>query len=141
MAIHKFTRLVDRGLPVPRFGDGSTRRDYTYITDIVSGIVRAIERVQGFDIINLGGSRTTSLADLIALLEKLLGKTAIVEEAPDQAGDVVATWADVAKARRLLGYDPKVPLAEGLARFVGWYRTPERPAERGVSVRGQGDRS
>src|SRR5207249_9977278 len=70
MAIHKFTRLVDQGLPVPRFGDGSTRRDYTYITDIVAGVLRAIERVQGFEILNLGGSQTTSLADLITLLER-----------------------------------------------------------------------
>jgi UDP-glucuronate 4-epimerase len=124
MAIHKFTRLIDRGLPVPRFGDGSTRRDYTYIDDIVGGIVRAVERVRGFEIINLGGSRTTNLADLIGLLERHLGKKAVVEEARDQPGDVVATWADVAKAQRLLGYDPKVGLDEGLSRFIEWYRRP-----------------
>lgn len=122
MAIHRFTRLIDRGLPLPRFGDGSTSRDYTYVDDIIQGVLRAIERVQGFEIINLGGSRTTRLLDLIGLLEDRLGKKAVVEAQPDQPGDVVATWADVAKARRLLGYEPKVPIEEGLTRFVAWYR-------------------
>ena len=130
MAIHKFTRLIDRGLPVPRFGDGSTRRDYTYITDIVAGVLRAIERVQGFEILNLGGSQTTSLADLIALLERHLRRKATIEEKPAQPGDVVATFADVSKARRLLGYDPKVAVGEGVARFVEWYRKPERASVR-----------
>jgi UDP-glucuronate 4-epimerase len=126
MAIHKFTRLVDRGLPVPRFGDGSTGRDYTYIDDIICGVRRAIERVQGYEIINLGGSRTTRLADLIAMLEERLGKRAVVEAQPDQPGDVVTTWADVAKARRLLGYEPRVGIEEGLTRFVAWYRGEQR---------------
>jgi UDP-glucuronate 4-epimerase len=125
MAIHKFTRLIDRGLPLPRFGDGSTRRDYTYITDIVTGVVRAIDRVQGYEIINLGESQTTSLSELIGRLEALLGKKAVIEEAPEQPGDVRRTCADVGKARRLLGYDPSVPVADGLARFVAWYRRPE----------------
>ena len=123
MAIHKFTRFIDRGLPLPRFGDGSTRRDYTYIDDIVHGVMRAIERVQGYEILNLGGARTTSLQELIGHLERRLGKKAIVEPQPEQPGDVVATWADVEKAKRLLGYDPKVGIEEGLQRFVDWYRT------------------
>ena len=123
MAIHKFTRLIDRGLPVPRFGDGSTRRDYTYITDIIDGVMRAIERVQGFEIINLGGSQTTGLSDLIALLEENLGQRAVVEEEPGQPGDVVATWADVEKARRLLEFEPKIPVEEGIRRFAEWYRS------------------
>ncbi|MGH9749202.1 MAG: GDP-mannose 4,6-dehydratase [Candidatus Polarisedimenticolia bacterium] len=122
MAIHRFTRLIDRGLPVPRFGDGSTRRDYTYITDIVNGVMRAIDRVQGFEIINLGGSQTTRLDQLIALLERNLGQKALIEEEPPQPGDVVATHADVEKARRLLGYEPKVGIEEGVRRFVEWYR-------------------
>ncbi|MBI4169626.1 MAG: GDP-mannose 4,6-dehydratase [Acidobacteria bacterium] len=122
MAIHKFTRLIDRGLPLQRFGDGSTRRDYTFISDIINGVMRAIERVQGFEIINLGGSQSTPLDQLIGLLERHVGQKAIVEGEPGQPGDVVATWADVLKARRLLGYEPKVPLGEGLARFVEWYR-------------------
>jgi UDP-glucuronate 4-epimerase len=123
MAIHKFTRLIDRGLPVPRFGDGSTRRDYTYISDIVNGVLRAIERVQGFEIINLGGSVTTRLDELIALLEKHLNQKAIIENEPAQPGDVVATYADVEKARRLLGFEPEVRPDEGIARFVDWYRS------------------
>ena len=122
MAIHKFTRLIDRGLPLSRFGDGSTRRDYTYISDIIHGVLSAIERVQGFEIINLGGSQTTRLDELITLLERHLNMKAIVEDEPGQPGDVVATYADVDKARRLLGYEPKVPVEEGLKLFVDWYR-------------------
>lgn len=125
MAIHKFTRFIDRGLPLPRFGDGTTRRDYTYITDIVTGLLRAIERVQGYEVINLGGSHTTTLNELIGKLEERLGKKAIVEPAEDQPGDVVATWADVAKAQRLLGYDPRVTIDSGLSKFVQWYRQQE----------------
>jgi UDP-glucuronate 4-epimerase len=123
MAIHKFARLIDRGLPVPRFGDGSTRRDYTYITDIINGLLRAIERVQGFEIINLGGSQTTRLDELIAHLETHLEQKALIEEGPGQPGDVVATYADVDKARRLLGYEPEVAVGEGIGRFVEWYRS------------------
>ena len=122
MAIHKFTRLIDRGLPVPRFGDGTTRRDYTYISDIIDGVLRAIERVQGFEIINLGGSQTTRLTDLIDLLGKTLGQPPIIEEEIGQPGDVVATYADVDKARRLLEYEPRVSLEEGIGRFVEWYK-------------------
>lgn len=122
MAIHKFTRLIDRGLPLPRFGDGSTRRDYTYVADIIAGVLRSIERVRGYEIINLGGSRTTRLQELIAHLESRLGKKAIVAAEPDQPGDVVATWADVDKAQRLLGYEPRTPIEAGLTAFVDWYR-------------------
>ena len=131
MAIHKFTRFIDRGLPLPRFGDGSTQRDYTYIDDVISGVVRAVERVQGYEILNLGGSRTTRLADLIAHLERLLDKKAVIEGQPDQPGDVVTTWADVAKAHRLLEYEPKIGIEEGLARFIEWYR---RTGERGAGA-------
>jgi UDP-glucuronate 4-epimerase len=127
MAIHKFTRFIDRGLPLPRFGDGSTRRDYTYIDDIVHGVMRSVERVQGYEILNLGGAHTTSLQELIGYLEQRLGNKAIVEPQPDQPGDVVATWADVEKAKRLLGYDPKVGIEEGLSRFVDWYRSAGAP--------------
>ena len=130
MAIHKFTRFIDRGLPLPRFGDGTTSRDYTFVTDIVSGVKRAIERVQGYEIINLGGSRTTTLNQLIEKLEERLGKKAIVEPAADQPGDVVATWADVSKAQRLLGYDPRIAIDSGLSRFVQWYRQQEQSTRR-----------
>jgi UDP-glucuronate 4-epimerase len=126
MAIHKFTRLIDRGQALPRFGDGSTSRDYTFITDIVAGVTRAIERVQGYEIINLGGSRTTRLEELIRMIEARLGKPAVVEAQPDQPGDVVTTWADVTKAKRLLGYEPKVAIEDGLTQFVDWYRNGER---------------
>ena len=140
MAIHKFTRFIDRGLPLPRFGDGSTRRDYTYVTDVVAGILRAIERVQGYEIINLGGSRTTRLTDLIALLETRLGRKAAVEGQPDQPGDVVTTWADVDKAHRLLGYDPKVTIEDGLTRFVEWYRSAGEGAPAAAGAPTAGDR-
>ena len=140
MAIHKFTRLIDRGLPVPRFGDGSTERDYTYITDIVAGVQRAVERVQGFEVLNLGGSRTTKLSDLIGLIEAQLGKKAVIEATDEQPGDVRATWADVSKARRLLEFEPTVSIEEGLRRFIGWYRRPERgspPAGTASTERGR----
>ena len=116
---------------IPRFGDGTSRRDYTYISDIVAGVMRAIERVQGYEIINLGGSRTTTLSELIAKLEERLGKTAVIESNADQPGDVVATWADVSKAQRLLGYEPRVSLDDGLTRFVTWYRELEEDAVAG----------
>ena len=131
MAIHKFTRLIDRGLPLPRFGVGETRRDYTYVTDIVTGVMRAIDRVQGFEIINLGGSKTTQLNELIAMIEGQLKKTANISQMEDCPGDVVATWADVSKAKRLLGYEPAVSIEDGVKRFVDWYRRPEREAAPG----------
>jgi UDP-glucuronate 4-epimerase len=138
MAIHKFTRFIDRDLPLPRFGDGSTRRDYTHISDIIAGLMRGLERVQGFEIINLGGSHTTPLSELIAMLEARLGKKARIEPADEQPGDVVATWADVAKARRLLGYNPAVTLAEGLSDFVSWYRRLERGEDPAAAGSGRG---
>ena len=128
MAIHKFTRFIDRGLPLPRFGDGSTQRDYTFITDIVAGVMNAIERVQGYEIINLGGSRSTTLAALIEMLEARIGKKAEVEPAGEQPGDVAATWADIGKAQRLLGYNPSVSIEQGLSDFVAWYRRLEGEA-------------
>ena len=128
MAIHKFTRLIDRDMPIPRFGDGSTERDYTYISDIIRGIKSAIDTVQGYEIINVGGSATTSLSDLIAMIEKRLGKSAIIEETGEQPGDVTTTWADVRKAERLLGYRPKIGIEKGLDLFIKWYRNPEPPS-------------
>src|SRR5262245_6381345 len=136
MAIHKFTRFIDRGLPLPRFGDGSTRRDYTYVDDVIAGVMRAVERVQGYEILNLGGSRTTRLSELIAHLERLLDRKAVIEGQPDQPGDVVTTWADVAKAQRLLEYEPKIGIEEGLARFVDWYRGTEQRAAGAAAPRG-----
>ncbi len=122
MAIHKFTDQLARGRPLTLFGDGGSRRDYTFIDDIVDGILATIELAPGFEIINLGGAETTALADLVRWLAEELGVEPRIEYLPDQPGDVPITYADVTKAERLLGYSPKVPIREGLARFVDWYR-------------------
>ena len=123
LAISKFTSLIDGGRPVPRYGDGSTARDYTYIDDIVEGILASL-RYEGdkFDIFNLGGSQTTTLQELIVAIEQALGKTALIESLPMQPGDVPRTFADVSKAGRLLGYAPHTPIKVGIPKFVEWYR-------------------
>ena len=122
MAIHKFTRLVMEGRPLPRFGDGRTERDYTYIDDILDGLVKALDRVRGYGVFNLGESKRVSLAYLIGLIEKAVGRSAQVEILPEQPGDVRMTYADITRARRDLGYDPRVPIEEGIQRFVAWMR-------------------
>jgi UDP-glucuronate 4-epimerase len=122
MAIHKFTDLIARGERVPMYGDGSTRRDYTFVDDIVDGIVAARDLGPDFEIFNLGGAETTSLADLVRWIAEELGVEAKIDRLPEQPGDVPITYADVAKAHRMLGYSPKVPIREGLRRFVRWYR-------------------
>jgi UDP-glucuronate 4-epimerase len=122
MAIHKFTDLLWRGRPVPLFGDGGSRRDYTYVDDIVDGLLATLELAPGFEILNLGGAETTSLADLVRFLAVELAVAPRIEYLPAQPGDVPITYADVSKAARLLGYSPKVPIREGLRRFVAWYR-------------------
>jgi len=127
MAIHKFTDLLARGRAVPLYGDGSTRRDYTYVDDILDGILAAMELSPGFEIFNLGGAETTALADLVAWIAEELEVEPRIDYLPDQPGDVPITYADVGKARRLLGYSPQVPIRQGLARFVSWYRR-RRPA-------------
>ena len=122
LAISKFTANIHAGVPIQRFGDGSSARDYTYIDDIVDGIVAA-SKYDGakFELFNLGGSATTSLAELIAGIEHATGKKALIEELPDQPGDVPMTYADISKARRLLGYDPRTTVAEGIGKYVAWY--------------------
>jgi UDP-glucuronate 4-epimerase len=122
MAIHKFTDLIARGEPIPMFGDGRSRRDYTYIDDIIDGVVAALDTAPGFEILNLGGAETTSLSDLVHWIAEELGVAPHIEHLPSQPGDVPITYADVSKAGRLLGYSPKVPIREGLRRFVAWYR-------------------
>jgi len=122
MAIAKFTDLLARGRSIPLYGTGQTRRDYTYIDDIVDGIVAAMELAPAFEIFNLGGSQTTRLIDLVHWIAGELGVEPAIEMLPEQPGDVPITYADVAKAGRLLGYAPKVPIREGLARYVDWYR-------------------
>jgi len=124
LAIHKFARLMEQGRPIPVFGDGSTERDFTYIDDIIDGVVAAIERCEGYEIYNLGGSRPVRLDALIAALEKALGKTATIDWLPMQPGDVLRTYADVRKAAERLGYQPRTNLDEGLARFMEWLRSP-----------------
>jgi len=123
LAIHKFARLISQGRPIPIFGDGSTQRDYTYIDDIIAGVVAAMNYNQSrFEVINLGESQTVELRRLVELLERALGKRAIVDYRPLQPGDVPVTFADVSKARRLLGYDPQTQIADGIERFVEWFQ-------------------
>jgi UDP-glucuronate 4-epimerase len=120
LAIHKFARMIRAGEPIPVFGDGSTRRDYTYIDDIVSGIRAAIDWRGAYEIINLGNNRTLSLSEMIAGLEVAIGREAIITRLPEQPGDVPQTWADVSKANRILGYAPRTSYAEGVKKFCQW---------------------
>jgi UDP-glucuronate 4-epimerase len=126
MAIHKFTRLIDQGEGVPIFGDGSSGRDYTYVDDIVSGIVGAIEKTRGFQLFNLGRSEVVTLRDLVRHIEEALGKKARTAAQEEQPGDVRQTCAAISKARELLGYEPRVGIQEGIGRFVAWYRSQPR---------------
>ena len=124
MAIHRFARLMLDGQPVPMFGDGSSSRDYTYVDDIVHGILGALDRDHGFAVYNLGEQDRTTLADLIRLLGQALGAEPKIERFDDQPGDVRTTCADISAARRDLGYDPSFPLERGLAEFAAWLRRP-----------------
>lgn len=121
MAIHHFTRLIHEGKKISLFGDGKTSRDYTYIDDIMDGTLGALSREHGFEIYNLGESRTVPLARLVLAIENQLGKKAVIEYLPAQPGDVEHTYADIRKARERLGYEPHTNLEEGLSRFVRWY--------------------
>lgn len=122
MAIHKFTDLLARGETIPMFGDGASRRDYTYIDDIIDGVEATLDLAPAFEILNLGGAETTALSDLIHWLAAELGVEPQIDAQPDQPGDVPITYADVSKAQALVGYSPQVPIREGLKRFVAWYR-------------------
>jgi UDP-glucuronate 4-epimerase len=122
MAIHKFTRLIDQGGKIPMYGDGSSRRDYTYIDDLIDGILSVIHHHKGFEIYNLGESQTTSLKELIRLIEESFGKKANIEMLESQPGDVSVTYADITKAERMLKYQPRVKMEEGIKRFVEWYK-------------------
>jgi UDP-glucuronate 4-epimerase len=125
LAIAKFAALIDQGRPVPMFGDGTTRRDYTYIGDIVDGIVRAVERCRTHHLYNLGNSSPIELRQMIAALGDALGKSPIIDQLPEQPGDVRQTFADITRASAELGYSPSTPFREGLKRFVAWYRGAE----------------
>lgn len=122
MAIHKFARSIFQGEQIEMYGDGSTRRDYTFVSDVVDGVYAAMRAKLHYEIINLGDSNTVELRYLISLIEKSAGKRANVKQLPEQAGDVPITYANISKARRLLGYDPKVKIEEGIERFVKWYK-------------------
>jgi UDP-glucuronate 4-epimerase len=125
LAIHKFTRLIRAGRPVPFYGDGSSERDYTWIGDITGGVLAALDWTAApgpaLEIVNLGGSHTTSLAALVALIAGALGREAALERLPLQPGDVRRTFADVRKAARVLGWRPTTPVEEGIPRFVRWF--------------------
>jgi len=129
LAISKFTRMIDHGEAIPFYGDGSTRRDYTYIDDIIEGVLAALRYLeQGsdiYEIINLGESQTTTLRELVAHIESAVGKKAIIDTLPMQPGDVPQTYADISRARQLIGYDPKTLIEAGIAKYVEWYRAQE----------------
>lgn len=123
LAIRKFADRMLRGEPIPVFGDGSTRRDYTYVSDTVHGLRAAMDYAGSrYEVINLGNDRTVTLARMIDVLEQELGVDAVVDRQPSQPGDVPQTWADIGKADRLLGYRPATEFEEGVRRFVAWFR-------------------
>jgi UDP-glucuronate 4-epimerase len=124
LAIHKFAKCIVRGKPIIMYGDGRTKRDYTYIDDIVLGIKGALDYSKSrYEIINLGNNQPVQLRTLISLLQKALGKKAIVKKLPQQIGDVPITFANIQKARKLLGYQPKTNLETGLQKFADWFYT------------------
>ncbi len=125
MAIHKFTKAILNGDTLPMFGDGSTKRDYTYIDDIIDGVVRCVDRPFPYEIFNLGEHHTTSLRELIDLIAKHVGKPAKIEPQPNQPGDVEITFADIDHARERLGYTPVFTMDEGIRRFVEWFRSQQ----------------
>lgn len=126
MAIHKFTRLIVSGKEIPVYGDGKTSRDYTHISDILDGIMSALQKTFDYQIFNLGSSRAVELKYLISLIEKGLDKEARIKRLPEQPGDMPITCADITKSKEFLGYNPKVNIEEGIERFVDWYLTMDK---------------
>ena len=125
LAIHKFAKLMRAGRTIPVFGDGSTSRDYTFIEDVISGVRAAMDYTGSqYEVINLGNTHTVTLSEMIAGLERALGVSARIERHPEQPGDVPQTWANVDKARALLGYNPSTPYSEGVTRFAAWLTRP-----------------
>jgi UDP-glucuronate 4-epimerase len=122
MAIHKFTRRILKGEQIEIYGNGSSSRDYTYIDDVISGVVNSLDRIEGFEVINLGNSKTVKLMDLIRLIEAATGKKASLKFSDSQPGDVFITHADIRKAGKMLKYLPDTNIKEGLIRFVKWYK-------------------
>ena len=122
LAIHKFTRAILKDEPVTKYGDGRTSRDYTYVDDTVQGVMAALDyNKSGFEIINLGNNYTVSLGELIQAIEHITGKKAVIDQQPEQPGDVPKTYADITKAKELLGYNPQTPLRDGLEKFYTWF--------------------
>ncbi len=132
LAIHKFTRILSAGGAIPVFGDGTTRRDYTYIDDIIQGTLAAIDRVRGFRIYNLGESETTELRQLIRLIGEALGVEPQLDCQPLQPGDVEQTYADISRARAELGYAPQTKIPDGIPKFVAWFREFKQPPATGA---------
>ena len=123
LAIHKFTNLIAQDKPIPMFGDGTTKRDYTFIDDIISGIKGAIDYDDtGYEIINLGGGEPVNLSQMIKVIADTMGKTAIIDRQPMQKGDVDKTVSDISKARQLLGYEPQTRFTDGIAKFICWWK-------------------
>jgi len=127
LAIHKFTKMIEEGTSIPFYGEGDSKRDYTYIDDIVDGVVKTIKYVQDntsvYEIFNLGESQTISLSQMVTTIEDALGKKAIINKLPMQPGDVDVTFANVSKAKEMLGYNPTMDFSEGIKKFVNWYRS------------------
>ncbi|MGH7255947.1 MAG: NAD-dependent epimerase/dehydratase family protein [Nitrospirales bacterium] len=128
MAIHRFVRLAEEGRPIPVFGDGSVKRDFTYIEDIVQGVLASLDRPFPFEVFNLGESDTIELREVIRLIEQALGKPITIDTRPAEPGDMPITYADISKARRMLGYRPTTPVKVGVLKFVDWFRTRQRGA-------------
>jgi len=122
MAIHKFARLMSQGEPIPMYGDGTSERDYTYIDDIVDGIMGGLEADYDFEIFNLGNSETIQLHDLIELIGEKMGMEPEIDQQPEQLGDVPVTYADISKPQEQLGYNPQVSIEKGIELFVDWYK-------------------
>lgn len=130
LAIHKFTQMIDKGIPIPFYGNGQTKRDYTYIDDIIDGIYKSFsylnENQRVYEIINLGESKTIALSEMVSTLEKHIGKTAKINRMDNQPGDVYQTFADITKAKRLISYNPTTDFDLGISKFVSWYYTMQR---------------
>jgi len=123
MVIHKFTKLMSEGKPIPMFGSGESRRDYTYMDDAVDGILKSMEKIMDFEIFNIGSSKTVKLLEVIEIIASKLGVNPKIEQLPEQPGDVPVTCADISKAKRMLGYNPSTSIEEGIENFIEWYLT------------------
>ncbi|MCP5463147.1 MAG: GDP-mannose 4,6-dehydratase [bacterium] len=122
MVIHKFAENIAQGEPIPFFGDGSSRRDYTYIDDIIQGILASIEKNYPYEVFNLGNSNTISLKELVATIEQAIGKQAIIKQMDNQPGDVPITYADISYSEKMLGFSPSTNIYDGIKKFAAWFK-------------------